>query len=180
MKQANIKFTYHDYLQLSDDKRYELVEGELFLVPAPSLYHQRIFKKLGMRLATYVERNHLGEVFFAPCDVLFSDINVVQPDLLFVASERMRILTEANIQGSPDLVVEILSPSTGQRDLGIKRNLYAKYGAREYWIVDPDGKTVEVLSWTETGYRTEAIVTQTGRLSTSIFPDLHLNLSEIF
>jgi len=180
MRQANIKFTYRDYLQLPDDKRYELVEGELFLVPSPNLNHQRISRQLEMALWLYASRHALGEIFYAPCDVVFSEINVVQPDLLFVSTERMGILTEANIQGAPDLVVEILSPSTGQRDLGIKRSLYAKYGVAEYWIVDPDNKTVEVLSWTETGYRTDAVVPRDGTLNSPLFPSLNLNLTQIF
>ncbi len=180
MKQANIKLTYHDYVQLPDDKRYELVEGELFLVPAPRLYHQRILGKLWTSLYSHAEANQLGEVFLAPCDVLFSEATVVQPDLLFVSCERKGILTDANIQGSPDLVVEILSPSTGQRDLGLKRNLYARYGVREYWIVDPDAKTIEVLSLTETGYRTDAVVPWTGTLNSPLFPALDLALTHIF
>ena len=180
MKQANIKFTYHDYLQLPDDKRYELVEGELYLVPSPNLYHQRVSRQLEMTLWQHIRQYALGEIFDAPCDVVFSDINVVQPDLIFVSRERMAILAEANVQGAPDLVVEILSPSTGHRDLGIKRNLYAKYGVREYWIVDPDRKTVEVLSWTENGYRTEAVVPGTGALRSALFPGLNLELAEIF
>ena len=180
MKQANIKFTYRDYLQLPDDKRYELVEGELYLVPSPNLDHQRISRQLGMVLWLHVSRQHLGEIFHAPCDVVFSEINVVQPDLLFVSAQRRSILTKANVQGAPDLVVEILSPSTGPRDLGIKRSLYAKYGVSEYWIVDPEAKTVEVLSWTETGYRTEAVIQEDGMLNSPLFPSLNLALTDIF
>jgi Uma2 family endonuclease len=180
MKQANIKFTYDDYVQLPDDKCYELVEGELFLVPSPNLKHQRISRRLEIALCLHVDRHALGEIFDAPCDVVFSEINVVQPDLLFVSTERRSVLTKANIQGAPDLVVEILSPSTCQRDLGIKRNLYAKYGVREYWIVDPEGQTIEVLSWTEAGYRTEAVVPRTGTLNSPLFPSLNLRLAEIF
>jgi Uma2 family endonuclease len=180
MMQANIKFTYRDYVQLPDEKRYELVEGELLWVPAPNLNHQRILRELEAALYSYLRRHPLGEIFLSPCDVVLSEINVVQPDLIFVSTERMNILTEANIQGSPDLVVEILSPSTQQRDRGIKQNLYAKYGIREYWIVDPEDKTVEVLSWTEAGYRVEVMVPQGGTLNSSLFPDLNLKLSEIF
>lgn len=180
MKQADIKFTYHDYLQLADDKRYELVEGELFLVPSPDLYHQSISMALATALHLHVRNHELGKIFCAPCDVVFSEINVVQPDLLFVSKQRPDILANANVRGSPDLVVEILSPSTGKRDLGIKRTLYAKYGVREYWIVDPESKTVEVLSWTETGYRTEAVVPKIGVLNSGLFPNLNLNLAEIF
>jgi Uma2 family endonuclease len=180
MKQANIKLTYHDYVQLTDDKRYELVEGELFLVPAPNLRHQTILGKLWTSLHTHAEANHLGKVCLAPCDVVLCEITVVQPDLLFVSSERRGILTDANVQGAPDLVVEILSPSTGERDLGIKRNLYAKYGVREYWIVDPDAKTVEMLSWSDAGYRTEGVVSQTCTLNSPLFPTLNLALTNIF
>ncbi len=180
MKQANIKLTYHDYVQLADDKRYELVEGELFLVPAPNLRHQTIVGKLWTLLHTHAEANHLGKVFLAPCDVVLCEITVVQPDLLFVSSERCGILTDANVQGAPDLVVEILSPSTRERDLGIKRNLYAKYGVREYWIVNPDAKTVEVLSWTDAGYRTEGAVSQICTLNSPLFPTLNLAVTNIF
>jgi Uma2 family endonuclease len=180
MKPAKIKLTYHDYVQLPDDKRYEIVEGELFLVAAPHLCHQRILGKLWTLLYTHAKDNHLGEVFLAPCDVVLSEITVVQPDLLFVSGEHQGILTDANIQGSPDLVVEILSPSTKQRDLGLKRNLYARYGVLEYWIVDPDAKTVEVLSLTETGFRTHSIVPRTGLLRSPLFPALNLALNDIF
>ncbi len=180
MRQANIKFTYRDYLQLPDDKRYELVEGELYLVPSPNLDHQRISRQLEMALWLYVSRRHLGEVFYAPCDVVLSEINVVQPDLLFVSAQRRSILTKANVQGAPDLVVEILSASTGQRDLGIKRSLYAKYGVSEYWIVDPEAKIIEVLAWTETGYRTETVTQKNGILNSPLFPSLNLALTDIF
>jgi Uma2 family endonuclease len=180
MKQADIKFTYRDYLQLPDDKRYELVEGDLLLVPAPNLRHQRILRELEVALCIYLRSHPLGEIFFSPCDVVLSEINVVQPDLIFVSTERMTILTEANIQGSPDLVVEILSPSTQQRDRGIKQNLYARYGVREYWIVNPENKTVEVFSWTETGYHIEAVVQEGCMLNSDLFPDLNIKLSEIF
>ncbi len=180
MKRANIRFTYQDYLQLPEDKRYELVEGELFVVPSPNLAHQRILREIEAALYRYVRLHDSGEILFAPCDVVLSEINVVQPDLLFVSRKRLGILTEANVRGAPDLAVEILSPSTGQRDLGVKRTLYAKFGVLEYWIVDPESKTVEVLSWTETGYRTEAIVDQSGSLSSNLFPGLDLDLTEIF
>ena len=156
------------------------MEGELFLVPAPYLHHQQILGKLWTSVYTHAKAKHLGEVFLAPCDVVLCEITVVQPDLLFVSSEHQGILTDANIQGPPDVIAEILSPSTRQRDLGIKRNLYAKYGVLEYWIVDPDAKTVEVLSLTETGYRTFVIVPRTGTLNSPMFPALNLALTDIF
>ena len=180
MKQAEIKFTFRDYQQLPDDSRYELVEGVLYLVPSPTLYHQRVLRQIELALWMYVRQNALGEIYFAPCDVVLSEISVVQPDLLFVSKEHIGILTDANVQGAPDLVVEILSPATGQRDLGIKRKLYAMHGVREYWIVDPEAQTVEVLTWTEVGYRTVAVVPKTGTLTSSLLPGLSLNLAEVF
>jgi len=180
MRQANIKFTYNDYLQLPGDKRYELVEGDFRLVPAPCLYHQNILRKLGAAIATYAETRRLGLVFFAPCDLVLSEHNVVQPDLLMVPSERINILTDANIREVPELVVEILSPATAQRDLGVKRGLYARYGVREYWIVDPEARTAEVLAWSEEGYRTRAVILQDGLLNSELFPELNLPLTQIF
>ncbi len=180
MKQANVKFTYEDYVLLPGDRRYELVEGGITVVPAPNLDHQRILRRLEKVLLEHIEQNHLGELFFAPCDVVLSAENVVQPDLFFVSAERAGILTEANVQGAPDLVIEILSEGTRQHDLQIKRKLYARFGIPEYWIVDPAAKTIEVLAWTEAGYRAVAVYSHDARLASSVFPKLDLNLSEIF
>ena len=140
-----IKFTYADYRNTPGDKRYELLDGDLVMTPAPGVRHQRVVRKLGTLLTLYVERRRAGEVFFSPCDVVLSDVDVVQPDLLFVSNERAHIITDENIQGAPDLVVEILSPSTAERDRTFKRSLYAKHGVQEYWLVDTDAKTVTVL-----------------------------------
>ena len=113
-----IKFTYQDYINTPDDKRYELIDGELILAPAPRRDHQRVEGRLGSRLHLFVERNKLGIVYFAPRDVVFSDTNIVQPDLMFISNERMHIDTEAEVWGGPDLVVEILSPSTAASETG--------------------------------------------------------------
>jgi Uma2 family endonuclease len=180
MKSADLKFTYHDYLQLPEDRRYELVEGELFLLPTPSLSHQGILRELEARLYQYIREHDLGKLFFAPCDVVFSETSVVQPDLLFVSKERLGILTEANIQGPPDLVIEILSPSTRTRDLGIKRKLYAKYGVREYWVVDPEERSIEVFCWSEHGFATAVLASEPGILNSPLFPELGLHVGEIF
>ena len=180
MKQANVRFTYDDYLLLPDDKRYEIVEGELLVVPAPNMYHQDILRELTTALDAYARKRNAGKVYFAPCDVVLSPETVVQPDLLFVSSERLGILTNANIQGPPDLAVEILSESTRRRDIEIKRKLYAKYGVREYWIVDPAAETIAVLVWNESGYASAGVYGITGRLTSPLLPELNLPLSEIF
>ncbi len=141
-----IKLTYHDYLRWPDDgRRYELYEGELYVIPTPFVPHQRALGKLMFLLAQFVDRNQVGEALHAPLDVVFSESTVVQPDILFISHQRRGIIGEQNISGAPDLVVEILSPSTEERDRGIKLQLYGRYGVQEYWLVDPEKRTVEVL-----------------------------------
>ena len=115
--QRVFKFTYEDYRTAPPDKRYELLDGDLVMTPAPNLKHQRVQVRLGERLARFVREHALGEFFFAPCDVVLSDTDVVPPDLLFVSKERAHLLSGGdNVQGAPDLVVEILS--TGHRRAG--------------------------------------------------------------
>ena len=144
--QPVFKFRYEDYRTAPPDKRYELLDGELLLNPAPNLKHQSVQVRLGSRLGRFVEEKALGYFFFAPCDVVLSDTDVVQPDLLFVSHARAHLLIGGdNVQGAPDLVVEILSPTTAERDRGYKRALYAKHGVKEYWLVDPAAETVSIL-----------------------------------
>jgi Uma2 family endonuclease len=118
------------------------------MVPSPNVPHQGVVIDLGTLFNIFVRGNDLGRVYVAPFDVVLSDTNVVQPDVMFVSRERLGIITHANIQGAPDLVVEVRSPSTAQRDLTIKRRLYAEHaehGVKEYWMVDPEARTITVL-----------------------------------
>jgi len=182
--QTAIKFNYQDYLQLPEDKRYEIIDGELFMVPSPNEAHQRILLTLTTILLNYVKKNKLGYVYCAPFDVLFSEEDIVQPDIIFVSNENRKIITKDNIQGTPDLLVEILSPGTSKRDLGIKKKLYAKNGVREYWIVDPEQETIEVLNLKEgaflgKNYNT-GVVGQTSRLSSSVIQGFNIDIKEIF
>ena len=126
-----VKFTYEDYLNAPEDKRYELLDGELVPIPTPGERHQSISILLGSKLVQFAYENSLGRVYHAPFDVVLSDVDVIQPDLLFVSNERCHIITPANIQGAPDLVVEILSLSTAERDKTFKRALYANHGVNE-------------------------------------------------
>ncbi len=153
-----IRFTYEDYKSLpeSDTKRYELLGGELITVPSPSVCHQRIAGKLGFLLQAFVEERGLGEVFFAPLDVVLGegeDREVVQPDILFISKEREGIIAEEEVRGAPDLVVEITSPAMEERDRHYKKTLDARHGVREYWVVDPEAKTVEVFALGEEGFQ---------------------------
>ena len=142
------KYTYEDYLNMPEGERYELLDGELILVASPNMAHQGNQARLGSRMFIFSEDNDLGRVFFSSTDVVLSDdsgTDVVQPDILFISKEREDIITDANVQGAPDLVVEILSPSTSRRDWKYKRELYAGYGVKEYWIIDPANRIVTVM-----------------------------------
>jgi len=143
---ARVILTYDDYAALPDDgRRYELHEGELLVNPAPSPRHQVVIGNLYMLMAEHVHRHGLGQVFLSPIDVILSRITVLQPDLVYVDTSRLAIITERAIEGAPTLVVEVLSPSTDVRDRGVKQGLYARYGVPYYWIVDPAARTVEAL-----------------------------------
>ncbi|MGA2263477.1 MAG: Uma2 family endonuclease [Acidobacteriota bacterium] len=180
MRRTNIRFNYHDYLQLPEGKRYEILDGELYVVPAPNTRHQRLFREIFDVLLHHTRERELGEVLGAPYDVVLSDENIVQPDILFVSKERLGIIRESNITGPPDLVIEILSPTTRTRDLEIKRKIYAGFGIREYWVVDPESATVEVLTWSEPGYTRAGIYGKSQHLSSPLLPELNLPLDEIF
>ena len=174
------QLTYEDYLETPDDERWELLNGELHMAPSPSMPHQIINTRLGSRLLAFVENRDLGKVITAPADVALSETNVVQPDLFFVSREREQIITHANIQGAPDLAVEIRSPSTDERDRTVKRKLYAQHGVKEYWLVDPDAMTVTVLVLSEGAFE-EAGVYHKGQILTSpTLKGFSVNLDDIF
>ncbi len=176
---STIKFTYEDYKNAPNDKRYELLEGELIVVPSPKTYHQRISGNLSFKLRDFVLQKELGEVFDAPYEVVLSEETVVQPDILFVSKERSHIITEENIQGAPDLVIEILSEATRDRDRTWKRSLYAKYGVGEYWLVDPDNKTIEVLELGKKGYQQFEVFQRDHILESPLLASLRINLAEV-
>ena len=178
---TKIKFTYKDYKSLpeSETKRYELLEGELIMVPSPSTYHQRISGNLEFLLRDFVEKNKLGEVLYAPLDVHLGE-DVVQPDILFISKERSKIITEEEIYGAPDLVIEIFSPTTAERDRTYKETLYARHRVREYWLVDPEEKTIEVLTLGKAGFENFGTYGKKDTLKSPIFPALNIKLSQIF
>ena len=179
MQETKLKFTYRHYLLLPEGERRELIEGDFYVLPAPSFKHQTVAANLGMALRQHVRTNRLGVVVWAPTDVVLSQESVVQPDILFVSNERRGIITEANVSGAPDLVVEILSPSTAERDRELKLDLYARYGVREYWIVDPEAETVEVM---ELGAEGASNVRRYdgGSVESALLPTLKIEVAEAF
>ena len=144
----SVKFTYEDLLNFQDDgKRHEIIDGEHFVTPSPNTKHQRIVGRLNLALGNYLEHHPIGEVFVAPFDVVFSDLDVVEPDLLYISRERAQVLTDQHVRGAPDLVVEILSPGTRKTDEVTKRKLYDRSGVQEYWVVDPELDVIGVTSF---------------------------------
>jgi Uma2 family endonuclease len=142
---SSSKLTYADYLLFPDDNlRHEVIGGEHFVTPSPVTRHQRISRDLFYLLMQYLKEHPLGEAFYAPFDVILSDSDIVVPDLFYVSRERSHFVTSKNLQGPPDLVVEILSPGTKGRDRHLKRELYDRAGVREYWLVDPDRDVITV------------------------------------
>lgn len=147
-------WTYDDLLAMpesTDGTRYEILDGVLVVSPSPATKHQRVLGNLYVMLRQALHDTRIAEVFMAPFDVVLSKTRVAEPDLLVIAAERRGMLEKRGVFGAPDLVIEILSPSNTKHDQVTKRRMYARSGIREYWIVNPDAESVEVLSLIENG-----------------------------
>jgi len=180
MAGPKISFTYRDYLLLPEEKRVELIGGEFYVAPAPDVDHQRISRNLEIALWSFVREKQLGEVLYAPCDVILSDSDVVQPDLLFVSRKRRGIIRREGIRGAPDLVVEILSPATEERDRETKLKLYGKHGVREYWLVDPRKRVIELFILGEEGLGHHRSFPEGTELLSPLLPGFRLPVEEVF
>lgn len=151
------------------------------MTPAPKTRHQRTVGRLYVALAEFVRKQDLGEVFLAPFDVVFGERTAVQPDLLFIRKDRLSIVTELNVQGAPDLVIEVLSPSNASFDRETKLQVYARAGVRELWYVDPDVRTVEILELGDDGrYVLTATLAGNASAVSAALPALSLTLDEVF
>ena len=171
--------TVEDYLALPDDVRAELIDGELFVTPSPTPDHQRLVLRLARSLDGAVTERGGGELFIAPLDVHLPTGAVVQPDLLYVSEGRRHIVRDW-VRGVPDLVVEIVSPTGAERDRIVKRELYARNGVPEYWIVDPGERSVEVLRLAKGAYAPAGWFTGEAVLRSPTLPTLALPLEEVF
>ncbi|OHE57724.1 MAG: restriction endonuclease [Thermodesulfovibrio sp. RBG_19FT_COMBO_42_12] len=174
------KYTYDDYLKTPDDMRYELIEGELYMTPSPITNHQRISGRIEFELRKFVAENDCGEVFDAPYDVYFDDENVVQPDILFISKDRLNIIGDKNLQGAPDLVIEILSESNAYRDLIQKKKLYARHGVQEYWIVVPGEKNIDIHILKDKTYQLYQTLGEDEILESPILKGFKMELKAIF
>ncbi len=170
--------TIDDLMRLPPETRAELIEGEIFMSPAPHPKHQMAIGNIFRGVENQAREGGWGRVFVAPVDVVLED-EVVEPDVLFIATSRLGIVRD-RIEGAPDLVVEVLSPSTEVRDRVVKRALYAKNGIREYWIVDVDAKSVEVLKLAGTAYGLHAVFEAGDRITSPVLPGLSLPVADVF
>jgi Uma2 family endonuclease len=153
---SHAKLGYREYCCFPDDgRRHEIIDGDHYMTPAPSTGHQTVSKRLQHQLYTQVELAGLGVVFSAPVDVQLTDYDIVQPDLVVILKERTRMITHTKVNGVPDLVVEILSPSTLANDTTLKKRLYERTGVAEYWIADPDNQRLERYRLVDGTYRLE-------------------------
>jgi Uma2 family endonuclease len=178
-----VRLTYEDYVLIPEDgQRHEILDGEHYVTASPFLRHQALVCRFTVALSPFIKANRLGEVFPAPTDVVLSRYDVVQPDLVFVSTARRHILTEPNIQGAPDLVIEILSPSTRRRDEGIKLGIYERFGVGECWLADPVKRAVSVFRAVEGRFLViAALSAEAGDvLETPLLPGLEIRLAEIF
>lgn len=175
-------WTVDEYMELDDDQRYEVLGGDLVMVPSPNIYHQRAITKLGTLIDAHATENELGEGFHAPFDVVLSEETVVQPDFTFVREERMAELYDGHcITGAPDMVVEVLSAATESRDRHRKRQLYGEAGVEWVLFVEPKGQVVEVQQLNEQGqYVTVETAAEADTLQFGLFPDLEIDLSQVW
>jgi Uma2 family endonuclease len=178
---ARRRYTIADYRATRDGPPWiQLVDGTLVMDPSPTRTHQESSLKVTLLLAPFVRARRLGKVYFAPLDVYLSDHNVFQPDVIFVSNERAMIIAEDGIYGAPDLVIEILSPSSLRRDRVQKQRVYQATGVKEFWIIDPGAASIQIFNFLPDA--AVAVCTLSGRDSylTPLFPGLKINTSKLF
>ena len=179
-----VKLTYDDFVHFPDDgKRHELIDGEHYVTPSPNMKHQAVCGNLYWLMRSFLESHPIGKVFFAPLDVVFSDVDVVEPDVLYVSNERAsQALTELHVKGVPELVVEIASKGTRKRDETIKRRLYERSGVLEYWIVDPKIDVVRVYRREGDTFGRPIELSREAEdvLTTTLLPGLEMPLTQVF
>ena len=160
--------------------RYQLIEGDLYMAPAPNRYHQDISRNLEYILLEYLEDHPIGKLYDAPFDVYLDEHNVFQPDIVVVMKPRLAILTDAGAEGTPDFVVEILSPKTARLDRDNKRRVYAASGLQELWIIAPESQTIEIFHLQENAAQPLVTHGPAARFSSALFPGLEFDAARIF
>jgi Uma2 family endonuclease len=173
--------TAEDYYNLPDNgMRYWLIEGELYMAPAPNLYHQTISGNLEFILRSYLEQNPLGIVLHAPVDVVFHGESIWQPDIFVVLNANRHILKEQRCEGVPDFIVEILPPNHRELDLHTKKTIYARQGVTEYWVIDPESKEISIYRFDENMIEPVTQTKSPAKATSPLFPGLTIELDAIF
>jgi Uma2 family endonuclease len=179
--QGKIVLTYDDYCLLPNDRnRYEILDGELSVTPAPRTQHQRTSGQLHVILANHIRASHLGDIYAAPTDVILAPTTVVQPDLIYIGNDRRHIVTEPAIEGAPTLLIEILSPTTHQTDRVTKAQLFARYQVPHYWLIDTDQRTLEAYELARDHYDLAASARDAEVFAPSLFPGLSIQLAHLW
>ena len=165
----------------NDTSWYELINGELVKKSSPTPRHQEVSAELNDLLRTYIKQNKLGRVYYAPIDVFLDGYNTVQPDLLLVLANQSAIVTKNGIEGTPSLIIEIISPTSVFRDRVVKKQVYEQFGVQEYWIVDPLDELVEIYSLDNSRYNLlSAASTNEGALVSNLLPGLVIDVNVLF
>ena len=173
--------TVEDYKVLPETgPRYQLVEGSLEMAPAPNRFHQDISRNIEFAILQWINTGGGGKVYDAPFDVYLDDTNVFQPDIAFISPENLGILTAAGAEGAPDLIVEILSPSNRALDLGPKKKLYARFGVKELWMIDPEPRTISKYSLRDDAQNPIETISESGFLESDLLPGLKIAGAEAF
>jgi Uma2 family endonuclease len=171
--------TVEDFMNLPEGSRAELIDGDIFMSPSPRTKHQIVVGNLFALLREHVSRRSLGRVFVAPLDVHLPSGDIVEPDIFFVSNENLEIVQDW-VRGTPDLIIEVLSPDGRERDRIVKRDLYARNGVREYWIVDPEAGTIEVFTLQAMEYGEAAYFEKHEILVSPLVPDFKLSIARAF
>jgi Uma2 family endonuclease len=167
--------------KLPAESRYEIISGKLIdRSPAPSPEHQNILKKIFRKMDAFVESQQVGEINFAPYDVILDQTNIVQPDIFFIAANNQGRITNKGFEGIPELTVEIISPSSFYRDHKQKSDLYERFGIKEYWLIDPANRVMEVFSLQNGKYALHAFVAEEGKATSALLEGFEVHSSDVF
>ena len=174
--------TYEDYVKLTppDSGNFELLNGRIFFMASPKPSHQEISSLLNTYLGIYIISNKLGKLFAAPMDVVFSEHDTFQPDLLFITKERLNIIGENKIEGTPDLVVEILSPSNDNNEMSYKKHIYESTGVKEYWLINVEKQTLTLYKQIDNELRWQKDIQKNEVLKSEVIKDFELDLNKIY
>ena len=172
--------TYADYALLPEGAPYQLIGGKLIMTPAPTTYHQGISMRLELKLATFVIEKDFGMVYYAPVDVYLEETENYQPDIIYISKDRLHIIEPAMVKGAPDLVIEILSPSTAYYDLREKFKVYARHGVKEYWIVDPHEQSIEIYRGEEGKFKQIQRAEKEGKVQSVVLHGFEVEIKDVF